>query len=152
MAKKNTKTYVLAPINEAEYNKLVDKLMSQYKFPSREHVIAVVSNRIMHASPDQELFTVEYFAACVRKNIAYQTAEAMAKNCAHKSQIQDLVAHIKTNPGDAQAVDMLQKHAQEGSPYALAALDELGIEFTQKPEAVPPVAVPEKAPENETIQ
>lgn len=153
ISKKNTKTYVLAPVNEKQMNDLVDKIVLLYKYPSREHVLGIVANRIMHAPPDQELFTIEYFAACVRKNISYQLSDCMGKANAHKIQVEDLEAELKTNPGNAQARDLLLKHASQGSPFAKTALQDLGIEEDPAAKSEQPISdVPEKAPENETLQ
>ena len=148
--KRNTTSRVLVPVNEKEFDTLVDKIMLLFGFISREHVIAVVANRIMHMPPDQDVTTLEYLGACVRKNIAYQLAEQVGKNNTHKIQIEDLTAMLKQDRGNLQAADALQKHANQGSPFAKAALESLGIE--QLPPQITETKEPTQAPPDETLQ
>jgi hypothetical protein len=147
MNKKRTKDKILVPVNEQELDEVVDTIVSVYGFTCREHVVAMVCQRIMHMPPDQWTTSIEYLAGCVRKNISYQLCELAGKNQAHELGVKGLIAQLKTNPGDAQAVDELQRLANEGSPFAKAALEELGIAQVLTPTPDTP-----KAPENETLQ
>lgn len=128
--KKSLNEPILLPQTESDFDALIDKLVKDFKLKSRAHTLGVVINRIQHMPPDQNMVTLEYLAACVQKNNAYQLADFVGKKAAfaaHKAQIDDLVAAMQSDPGNLEARDHLERLAagKDGSKLAQAALKEL---------------------------
>lgn len=114
---------ILLPTTEKQFDTLIQKLMVKYNLPRYDHTAAVVANRIMHLPPDQAKTTERYLAHCVLKNMAYQVAQAKGSKIQHKIQIDAIMAELTVNPLNQQAIDALQKAANDGSDYAKAMLN-----------------------------
>lgn len=113
------------PTTEAEFNKLVDKLVKRYKLKHREHAAAVVCERIGHLPPTQAYSTVKYFGDCIKKNLAYQFSRNQSKKIEHELQVDQIVAALESDPNNLQAFDALEKAINDGSPYAKAQMEKL---------------------------
>jgi len=114
----------ILPTTKEELNELLDELVSRYKLPNREHAQAVVCNQIQRMPPEQALSSLQFLGHCILKNIAYNLARATTSEMHHKLQIDEMAAHLKTQPHDQQALDELQKAVNEGSAYAKEILDQ----------------------------
>lgn len=124
-----TETKIDLPTTPEDFESLVDKVVLEFNLPKRDHAVAVIANRIMHLPVDQCTTTLQYLGGCVRKNLAYQVAQAAGKNTAHRTQIDELVLIIKNEPNNMQAIDALDKAANDGSTYAKEALEKLNLEL-----------------------
>ena len=113
---------ILLPQTEEEFNKLTDLLVKKFKLPNREHAAVLLANRIAHLPPDQAYATVDYLGHCIQKNIAFQVAQAMGSKINHKLQIDAIDTALVADPHNQQALDALQKAANEGSEYAREVL------------------------------
>ena len=111
------------PTTEKEFDAFVKKLCKTYKFKNAEHVSAIVAQRIQHLPPDQDVCDSLYFAACVRKNMAYQVAVHKSQWIQHKMQVEQLEMVLKADPLNQQALDALEKAVQDGSPMAREVLN-----------------------------
>jgi hypothetical protein len=118
-------TSVSLPITEEEFDNLVNRLVKKYKFPDSQLVAAVLANKIMHLPPEQATTTLEVLRDCIYKSMAYGVARTKTSKMQHKLQIEDLLKHLTANPNDQQALDNLQRAADEGSDYAREALAKL---------------------------
>lgn len=122
-------TIIDLPTTPEEFEQLIDTLVAKFDLPKRDHAVAVTANRIMHLPVDVATTTWDYLGACVKKNMAYQVAQAAGKNTAHRTQIDELVSIIKNEPNNMQAIDALDKAANDGSTYAKEALEKLNLEL-----------------------
>lgn len=113
------------PRTEDEFGIFVDKLVKKYGFKNRDHVAVVVAERITHLPPTQAYERMGYFADCVKKREAYNTANHVGQNTQHKVQVDYLASVLKADMNDNQAFDKLQQAVNDGSPYAKKVLDEL---------------------------
>jgi hypothetical protein len=115
-------TKIVIPQNAKEFDSLVNKVCKKFKFKNKEHAAAVIANRIQHMPVDECTTTLEYFGACIKRNIGYQVAQNRALEMQHEQAISQLEAVLKTEPNNQQALDELQKFADKGSDLAKAIL------------------------------
>lgn len=113
---------IALPTTEKEFDTFVKLLCKTYRFKNQEHVEAIVAMRIQHLPPDQAHSTLDYFADCIKKNMAFQVATYKSKVIQHKMQVEALDAVLQANPTDQQALDALDAAAKEGSALAKAVL------------------------------
>jgi hypothetical protein len=125
------------PTTPESFEQLIDVLVAKFDLPKRDHAVAVTANRIMHLPVDQDTTTWAYLGSCVKKNMAYQVAQAAGKNTAHRTQIDELVSIIKNEPNNMQAIDALDKAANDGSTYAKEALEKLNLELNPTSNVTP---------------
>lgn len=115
------------PVTDEEFKTLVEKVYASLVFDGvdteREHIAAVISQRIQHLPPEKAYETVKYFKSCVIKNMAYQLAVSQSSKLNHKHQIEQIESYLATNPNDQQAIDQLEKAAKDGSELARTALE-----------------------------
>lgn len=116
---------VKLPTTDAEYESLLTRLMEKYSLKDRLHADGIVSMTIRHLPRDQATATLDYFGACIIKNMAHQLAEHRAKTIQHGMQVKHLEDLLKTEPNNQQAMDELEKAAREGSQAAKDALERL---------------------------
>jgi hypothetical protein len=133
------KKKILLPQTESEFNNLINLLVKKYGLPDWNHAASVVATRITHLPPDQAYSTLEYLGGAVRKNIAYQIAQSRGQHVAHKSQVDAIVAELRSNPHNQQARDELEKAKNAGSAYARDALEKLGLDFDKAEDTAPAV-------------
>lgn len=141
----NENNVIFLPQTVDAFDTLISQLVEHYQLPNPEHAAAVVANRIQHLPPDQATVTLKYLGHCIMKNIAYQVAKGKSEILSHRAQVDDIVAHIKTNPNDQQARDALYKAVTEGSEYAKDALEKIdpmdNVTQLMSPQSVPPGSV-----------
>jgi hypothetical protein len=116
---------ILLPTTEKAFDRLIKVLVKKYKLPSEEHATAVVARQIMHLPVDQATTTLEYLGHCVLKNMAYQLAQSKGRGVQHRSQIDQLVAELTSDPANQQAMDHLEQAISDGSEYAKLALEKI---------------------------
>lgn len=114
------------PRSPDEFEALVDRVCKKYKLTVRDHATAVIARAIQHIDNYTNVTTLEYLGGAVLKNIANQIAKNKSDIIQHESQVKFLLDTIRQEPGNQQARDELEKAANDGSPFAKAALDELG--------------------------
>jgi len=141
------------PTSVEEYDFLIDRLAKKYKFEDKNHVAAVVSVAIRHLDNQTAYTTLDYLAQCVQKQMANMVASHKGDLIKHTVQVDSLIAYLKQNPNDAQAMDQLTKYASDGFQYAKEALAKLeaAAQPKQNLSMVPPIlsSVP-AAPTNES--
>lgn len=115
-------TTIQLPTTEKEFDTLAKKICKKYNFKCEEHARAIIAQRIQHMPPDQWTSTLEYFAGCIIKNMAYQVAMHQGQIIQHKYQIEQIEAVLKNNPSDQQALDALETASKEGSELAKKVL------------------------------
>lgn len=115
-------TEIPLPRTLEEFDFLVDEVCAEYCLTEREHAAAVIANAISHLDNDTATSSIAYFGNRVLKQIANQIANAKRSLIDHKQQIKLIVEELKTNPGNFEARDELEKAASNGSKYAKEAL------------------------------
>lgn len=114
---------ILLPTTEKEFDDLVDQVMATFpRIPERDHAIAVISVAIRHLPNDQATTTLQYLGNTILKTLANHVANFKGEKVKHETQVNQLANLLVTNPNDAQALDQLEKWANEGSIYAKEAL------------------------------
>ncbi len=115
---------VVLPTTPTAFDALVDRLAKRYKFENKEHVAAIVANKIQTLPPDQATCTLEYLGHCVMKSMAYLVAREKSQEINHRAQIEVIEAALKANPNNQEALDALEKAANDGSDLAKSVLEE----------------------------
>jgi hypothetical protein len=116
---RNAPTSITLPTTLDEFESLVTSLLDGFhESVDRDLITAVVANRIMHLPVTEASVSADYFRNCVIKSMAYGLAAEKSTKLAHKRQIEQLDQLLKDNPHDQQALDALQKAAEDGSEIA----------------------------------
>lgn len=110
------------PTTSQGFEDLVDVLMSKYGLTDRNHTAAILSVAIRHLPNHQATTTYQYLGHYILKNLANYLANHKSQVLQHESEVAQLVEMIKKDPSDQQAIDELQKAADQGSESAKAAL------------------------------
>lgn len=116
---------VQLPTTPEAFDRLVARVVKEYKLIDAHHAAAVISVAIRHLPHTEAYCTVKYLGDYVLKNLANYVADHKSQIMKHESQIDQLIALLKSNPNDNQARDGLEKAANEGSEYAKAELAKL---------------------------
>jgi hypothetical protein len=124
---KESQLKVALPLTEDDFKALVDRVVKKYKFPNWDHAAAVIASRIAHSDVDQFQISIEYLGHCVWRNVAYQLATSMLSKMKHTAQVDEVISAIKSNPFDQQALDALDKAIADGSEYAKAQKEAIGL-------------------------
>lgn len=117
--------HIALPTTSEEYDALVDKIIAKFEIENRDHASAVISVAIRRLPNDQPVTTLKYLIGCIVKSLANGIANHKHSLIEHASQITILKETIKAEPGDQEAIDKLQKAANEGSELAKNAMREL---------------------------
>ena len=80
---------------------------------------------IKHTTVTDAYTTLDYLGHYILHNIAWYVADNVSKTLQHKAQVEQLEAILKTDPNNQQAMDALQKAANEGSEDAKSAIERL---------------------------
>ena len=115
------------PISVEEFDNLVSKLVSKYKFAEPDHVAAVISVAIRHIDNQTAHTTLDYLAGCVHKQMANHVANFKGEMIKNTVKVDTLVSMLKQDPANQQARDELQKMANDGFEYAKNEYDKLNI-------------------------
>lgn len=115
---------ILLPVNDAEFEKLVDILMDKYGFTDYDHVAYIVGHTIQRLPVDQDRSTLEYFGACIRKSMSYSVARRYNTEKLRKAQIDEAFQMLKLNTSDKRSLDFLMEQSTMGSEYASQCLDQ----------------------------
>lgn len=111
------------PTTLAQFDALVDRVVKKYNLEDAHHAAAIISVAIRHLPNDQAYTTLSYLGQSVIKNISNHVANHKSQSLQHSAQIAHLVNMLETDPGNIQAIDELQKAANDGSAEAKLALD-----------------------------
>lgn len=126
---------VSLPITLDGFDKLVEKVVKKYKLPDPNHAAAIISVAIRHLPNDVSHTTLSYLGNSVLKNLANYVANHKSQNLQHDAQILHLTNLLASDPNNQQAIDELQKAANEGSVKAKDAIDKfyLNIKGAEEP-------------------
>lgn len=125
---------VVVPTSMQAFDDLVNKVFDRYKrygLVDKEHCAGIISVTIRHLPNDQAFTTLDHLGHTVIKNIANYVCEQKGTRIQHEVQIRVRKDKLRENPNDGQARDELVKAANEGSTFAKAALEELGVEYVK---------------------
>lgn len=118
----NKKTIQLPQSPEA-FEELIRLLQATYGFDDSRVLNAVVARAIVGMDNQTDTCTLEGLAKRMRSAIAKNVANFKFEKGRHEEQVDALKEHLLTNPLDQEALDKLQKAANEGSDYAKKALE-----------------------------
>lgn len=121
------KLRVKLPTTLAEFDALVERVVKKYKLTDSHHAAAIISVAIRHLDNQTAYTTLDYLGQSVLKNIANHVANHKSQVLQHSAQVDHLVSLLRTDPGNTQARDELQKAADEGSEVAKLALTDIDI-------------------------
>lgn len=121
------KRKVLLPTTLAEFDELVSRVVKKYKLHDTNHAAAVISVAIRHLPNEEAYTTLNYLGQCVLKNIANYVANHKSETMKHASQVEHLASILLTDPNNQQALDELQKAADQGSTLAKDALSKMSV-------------------------
>ncbi len=127
------KRRVKLPTTLKEYDDLVDKVVKKFKLADLHHASSIISVAIRHLPNTAAYTTIDYLGEYVQKNIANFIADHKSNLLKHAAQIRHLADLLRSDPGNTQARDELQKAANDGSEPAKEALAKLEEEY--KPRA-----------------
>lgn len=116
---------VKLPTTIAEFDDLVARVVTKYRLEDAHHAAAIISMAIRHIPNHEAYTTLEYLGHTVMKNIANHIANHKSESLKHSAQIEHLIGLLNANPNDQQALDELQKAAQDGSESAKIALSKI---------------------------
>ena len=116
---------VALPITAEEYETLLDRVITKFKLTDRHHAKALMAIAIKHTAVTDAYTTLDYLGHYILHNIAWYVADNVSKTMQHKAQVDQLESILKNEPNNAQAMDALQKAANEGSIDAKSALDRI---------------------------
>jgi hypothetical protein len=117
---------VWLPINEKEFDELVDEVMRAYpQITVRDHAIAVISVAIRHLPNDQAKSTIAYFGHTIIKGLANSIANFKNEKIKHEIRVEQLFNILINESNNMQARDELEKWANDGSIAAKTALKRL---------------------------
>ena len=116
---------VKLPTTLEEYESLLDRVIAKFKLTDRHHAKALMAMAIKHTTVTDAYTTLDYLGHYILHNIAWYVADNVSKTLQHKAQVEQLEAILKTDPNNQQAMDALQKAANEGSEDAKSAIERL---------------------------
>lgn len=129
---------VWLPTTEIAFDSLVDQVVTKYKLKDRDHAAVVISVAIRHLPNEQATTTLKYLGHAVLKNLANHIANFKSEKISHEVQVKAYADKLRSDPGDTQAFDQLEKWANAGSVAAKDALASLDTKpkLTAVPEPV----------------
>ena len=113
---------VKLPTDVTEFDALVARVVKKFNLKDTHHAAAIISVAIRHLPNEQAYTTLNYLGHSVIKNIANYVANFKGETLRHESQIAQLEAVLIKDPRNQQAIDELQKAADQGSETAKRAI------------------------------